>query len=71
MAMPDFSVIYASAKNGWAVNEVDQIDNVDKDMTPLLQEILKKVPAPVCDDESSVFALAVTMIRSVHQSRCK
>jgi GTP-binding protein len=39
----DFPIIYASAKNGVASNE---LNDGSKDMTPLFQAIVKHVPAP-------------------------
>ena len=39
----DFPVIYASAKAGYAVKEIDQ---ERKDMTPLFDEIIKQIPPP-------------------------
>ncbi|MDL5048683.1 translational GTPase TypA [Oscillatoria amoena NRMC-F 0135] len=42
----DFPVIYASAKNGFAKLEMDQ---ESKDMQPLYETIVAKVPPPVAD----------------------
>ncbi len=39
----DFPVVYASAKAGYAVKEIDQ---ERKDMTPLFDEIIKQIPPP-------------------------
>ncbi len=39
----DFPVMYASAKAGYAVKEIDQ---ERKDMTPLFDEIIKQIPPP-------------------------
>ncbi len=39
----DFPTIYASAKAGYAVKEIDQ---ERKDMTPLFDEIIKQIPPP-------------------------
>src|SRR5438270_5528345 len=44
----DFPIIYASAKNGVASNE---LNDGSKDMTPLFQAIVKHVPAPKVSDE--------------------
>ncbi len=46
----DFPVIYASAINGIAGEDVD---NLAEDMTPLYQMIVDKVPAPQVDPEGS------------------
>ncbi len=45
----DFQVIYASAKNGWAVNSMDDADKENKDMAPVFQSIVDLVPAPKGD----------------------
>lgn len=42
----DFPVIYASAKNGWAVDDLSKINNADKNMTPILQAVIDFIPAP-------------------------
>lgn len=42
----DFQVVYASALNGWATNDVDQ---PSEDMTPLFETIVKHVKAPDAD----------------------
>ena len=52
----DFPVIYASAKNGFAKLEMDQ---ESKDMQPLYETIISKVPAPVADP-TSPFAMLVS-----------
>lgn len=39
----DFPVIYASGRNGWAVKDLKQ---ERKDLTPLLDTIIEKIPAP-------------------------
>lgn len=46
----DFPVIYASALNGVAGMEAD---NMAEDMTPLLQLVVDKVPSPQVDPEGS------------------
>ena len=47
----DFPIIYASAVNGYARYEVD--DN-NMNMVPLLETILKEVPAPDCEPNGPV-----------------
>ncbi|MFN3197814.1 MAG: translational GTPase TypA [Bradymonadia bacterium] len=42
----DFPVIYASAKQGWAVNE---LEDEREDLTPLFEMILDRVPSPEVD----------------------
>ena len=44
----DFDVVYASALNGWASNDVDVESD---DMTPLFETIVSKVAAPVADPD--------------------
>ena len=44
----DFEVVYASALNGWASNDVDTKSD---DMTPLFETIVAKVAAPVADPD--------------------
>jgi len=46
----DFPIMYASAINGIAGNEPDQMA---EDMTPLFEAIIEKVPAPAVDLEGS------------------
>ncbi|MCB1171933.1 MAG: translational GTPase TypA [Leptospiraceae bacterium] len=41
----DFPVVYASAKNGFASLELDKAGSSDKDLNPILDLILKHVPA--------------------------
>jgi GTP-binding protein len=47
----DFPVIYTSAVNGYARNEPD---DANMDMTPLLDAIIDRVPAPDCDPDGPV-----------------
>lgn len=56
----DFPVVYASGKDGWAVEE---LDNEKKDLTPLFELMVKTVPAPVADVDSP-FSFLVTLIES-------
>ena len=39
----DFPVVYASGRDGWAINE---LDDERKDLVPLLDTIINKIPAP-------------------------
>jgi len=50
-AQLDFPIVYASALNGWATLDWKQPTT---DMRPLLDTILKNVPAPDCDSEGSL-----------------
>ncbi|KAG6609473.1 GTP-binding protein TypA/BipA [Phytophthora cinnamomi] len=57
----EFPVLYASAKQGWAVHDLDNESETRDSMLPLLDEITRYVPAPNADAEKP-FAMAVTMI---------
>lgn len=57
----EFPVLYASAKQGWAVRDLDDADEKRDSMTALLDEIIKYVPSPVAD-ATAPFSMAVTMI---------
>lgn len=57
----EFPVLYASAKQGWAVHDLDNEGEARDSMLPLLDEITRYVPAPNTD-ASKPFAMAVTMI---------
>ncbi|TRX53163.1 translational GTPase TypA [Thalassomonas sp. M1454] len=46
----DFQVVYASAINGWASLDADEVGT---DMTPLFQTIVDQVPAPDADVDGS------------------
>ena len=46
----DFQVVYASAINGWATNDVDVESD---DMTPLFETIVKQVAAPDADQDGA------------------
>lgn len=60
--MLDYPVLYASAKEGWAVTDVDDKDR-SKGMGPLLQAIIQTIPAPCAPDAvQKPFALAVNSI---------
>ncbi|WP_277071823.1 translational GTPase TypA [Slackia exigua] len=47
----DFPVVYASAVNGFARYE---FDDGNMDMIPLLDTIIKEIPAPECDPEGPI-----------------
>ena len=54
----DFPVIYASALNGFAVNN---IDDPQVDMTPLLETIVKFTPPPVVEPEG-LFQMQISQL---------
>jgi GTP-binding protein len=42
----NFHYLYASGRNGWAVNELNEITNENKNLDPLFQRIVEDVPLP-------------------------
>ncbi len=54
----DFPAVYASAKQGWAVRELDDAHN---DMAPLFDLIVDHVPAPEVEPEGAFRMLATTL----------
>lgn len=54
----DAPFIYASAKDGYAINE---LGDEKKDMTPLFEAILKYIPAPTGDPDSNTQVLISTI----------
>lgn len=43
----DFPFVYASGRNGWAVKK---LEDPRKDLTPLLEKIIKRIPAPKVEE---------------------
>ncbi|MDR2902289.1 MAG: translational GTPase TypA [Lactobacillales bacterium] len=56
----DFPTLFASGREGWAVND---LADERKDITPLFNKIIEHVPAPVCD-ENGPFKLLVTTLEA-------
>ena len=56
----DFPILYASGRDGWCVNE---LDDERSNLTPLLELVLKHVPAPDVDKEAP-FAMLATLLES-------
>ena len=56
----DFPALFASAKQGWAVAD---LDDPRQDMTPLFDLILHHVPAPK-GDRNGAFAMLVTLLEA-------
>ncbi|MBT6232217.1 MAG: GTP-binding protein, partial [Nitrosomonadales bacterium] len=56
----DFPILYASGRNGWCVNE---LENDRKNLSPLLDLILKHVPKPTVDT-TKPFAMLATLLES-------
>ncbi|MBV9905279.1 MAG: translational GTPase TypA [Alphaproteobacteria bacterium] len=42
----NFHYLYASGRNGWAVNELNEIENANKNLDPLFKRIVEDVPLP-------------------------
>jgi len=57
-AQLDFPVLFASAKEGWAVNELDEPRT---SLEPLFERIVAHVPPPVCNPEGPFRMLATTL----------
>ena len=54
----DFPVLYASGRNGWAVND---LNDEKKDLRPLFELILSYVSAPKCEKDKPFSMLATTL----------
>ena len=54
----DFSMLYASGRNGWAVKE---LEDEKKDLSPLFELICSYFPAPNCDPNKPFSMLATTL----------
>ncbi len=57
----DFPTLFASGRQGWAVEKLEDATKEDKDLTPLFDLILKHVPAPAVDPEVSFTMLATLL----------
>ena len=62
----DFSVIYASGRNGWTSNEVDVQEG---DMLPLLDAVLERLPAPAGDKDAPLQMLVASQDYSSYAGR--
>ncbi|MGB8602284.1 MAG: GTP-binding protein, partial [Rhizomicrobium sp.] len=63
----DFHVLYASGRQGWAVNELDQINDENKDLKPLFEKIVSDVPPPKVQAnarEDMPFTMLVTTLEA-------
>ncbi len=56
----DFPTLFASGREGWAVND---LADERKDIRPLFEKILEHVPAPQCD-ETGPFKMLVTTLEA-------
>ena len=57
----DCPFVYASARDGYAVNELEDLDKENKDMTPLLDTIVNCIPAPTGDPDANTQVLISTI----------
>lgn len=57
----EFPVLYCSAKQGWAVADLAQEHDKDKNLTPLFDAIVDRIPSPVASREGP-FTMLVTSI---------
>ena len=62
----DFSVIYASGRNGWTSNDVDVQEG---DMLPLLDAVLDQLPAPTGDKDAPLQMLVASQDYSSYAGR--
>ncbi|VBB69755.1 GTP-binding protein TypA/BipA [invertebrate metagenome] len=58
-AQLDFPTLYASGRDGWAVQNLEKTER--RDLTPLLDLILRHVPPPACD-QTAPFTMLVTTL---------
>eukprot|EP00761_Pharyngomonas_kirbyi_P007066 gb/GECH01007075.1/.p1 GENE.gb/GECH01007075.1/~~gb/GECH01007075.1/.p1 ORF type:complete len:668 (+),score=145.83 gb/GECH01007075.1/:1-2004(+) len=55
----DFPILYASARDGWAVKDPE---GERKDMTPLFEAIVENVPHPKVNETTDAFRMLVTTL---------
>ncbi len=58
----DFPYLYACGRDGWAIRNLKDIDNPNKDLTPLFQLIVDHVPAPDCNGTRCQLDAPFTML---------
>ena len=58
----DFPYLYACGRDGWAIRDLKDIDNPNKDLTPLFQLIVDHVPAPDCNGTRCQINAPFTML---------
>ena len=54
----DFPTLYASAKNGWAANEMDTPSN---NLNPLFEAIIRHIPSPAIDKDGNLQMLVAAL----------
>ncbi|MDX9689439.1 MAG: translational GTPase TypA [Proteobacteria bacterium] len=57
----DFPTLFASGRQGWAVEKMEQVNDEKKDLTPLFNLILKHVESPKVDREAPFTMLATIL----------
>lgn len=57
----DFPTLFASGKQGWAVDDLAKADQENKDLQPLFELIVKHIPAPKVDRDAPFTMLATTL----------
>ena len=58
----DFPYLYACGRDGWAIRDLKDINNPNKDLTPLFQLIVDHVPAPDCNGTRCQIDAPFTML---------
>lgn len=58
----DFPYLYACGRDGWAIRDLKDIDNPNKDLTPLFQLIVDHVSAPDCNGTRCQLDAPFTML---------
>ncbi len=58
----DFPYLYTCGRDGWAIRDLKDIDNPNKDLTPLFQLIVDHVPAPDCNGTRCQIDAPFTML---------
>ena len=61
-AQLDFPYLYAVGRDGWAVRDLSEINNPNKDLKPLFQLIVDHVPAPDCNGTRCAIDAPFTML---------
>ena len=59
----DFPTLFASGRQGWAVEKMEQVANEEKDLTPLFDLVLKHVEAPKVNVDAP-FTLLATILEA-------
>ena len=59
----DFPTLFASGRQGWAVEKLEQATDAEKDLTPLFDLIVRHVPAPKVDPEAP-FSMLATLLEA-------